>query len=268
MLETVTFSSADLNVWAEFSSDWNPIHFSEDAAQKAGYETIFVHGMAALLPFTHQMLATTLADREWVKALFRFRGPIPLNEPLRIDLDATENRVSAGLARDASPDSICVYGAAKTQSVPPSSHDGHVVELFERDKGSSSDLDSLSFCSGQWSSVALVNARTFTSVLRKRGHMADFESVRAVVADSYGTAYSMVQTSHSLIASPQRIRNLDALKEAQVRYVAHPASKSASGIVTGFKASVLVGEQVALQSESMILIRPTSDYLSGGRTNA
>ena len=55
---------------------WNPIHFSEDAAQKAGYETVFVHGMMALLPFAHQLLTTPVAEKEWVKALLDFADPV------------------------------------------------------------------------------------------------------------------------------------------------------------------------------------------------
>lgn len=262
MLETVTFRPDDLKVWAKFSSDWNPIHFSEDDAQKAGYETIFVHGMLALLPFTHQMLTMPFAEKEWVKALFRFRAPTPLNEPLHIGLDPVANRISAGLARETVRDIVCVYGAAEIQGAPPRGHDGQTVKLYERDRGPSSDLDSLSFSIGQWNPVALVNARAFTSVLRERGHMADFDSVKTVVADSYGPAYSMVQTSHSFVACPYVVRNLDALTEARVLYAAHPVTKSASGIMSGFKASVLFGEQIVLQSDSTILIRPTSDYIS------
>ena len=43
--EARVFSSEDVKGYAEVSHDWNPLHFDQESARKAGFEDRLVHGM-------------------------------------------------------------------------------------------------------------------------------------------------------------------------------------------------------------------------------
>ncbi|KAL0843505.1 hypothetical protein Bca101_016750 [Brassica carinata] len=43
--ESRVFSSEDVKGYAEVSHDWNPLHFDQESARKAGFENPLVHGM-------------------------------------------------------------------------------------------------------------------------------------------------------------------------------------------------------------------------------
>lgn len=43
--EARVFSSEDVKSYAEVSHDWNPLHFDQESARKAGFESCLVHGM-------------------------------------------------------------------------------------------------------------------------------------------------------------------------------------------------------------------------------
>ena len=47
-MNSVQYTLADANRWAEFSGDYNPIHFDLEQARLRG-EGLRVHGMRALL---------------------------------------------------------------------------------------------------------------------------------------------------------------------------------------------------------------------------
>lgn len=47
---SVRFHKNDLEKWAAFSGDYNPIHFEREAAARLGLQEIVVHGMLAMLP--------------------------------------------------------------------------------------------------------------------------------------------------------------------------------------------------------------------------
>lgn len=66
--------------WAEFSGDFNPIHFDLAHARKAGMNKLIVHGMLALMPIK-QMLASRgrtafSAPACWMKFKAAFRHPV------------------------------------------------------------------------------------------------------------------------------------------------------------------------------------------------
>ena len=43
--EARVFTSEDVKGYAEVSHDWNPLHFDQELARKAGFENRLVHGM-------------------------------------------------------------------------------------------------------------------------------------------------------------------------------------------------------------------------------
>ncbi|TXI92570.1 MAG: hypothetical protein E6Q34_06370 [Burkholderiaceae bacterium] len=96
------FDMPDVQKWAEFSGDYNPIHFNLDDARLAGMDELILHGMLALMPVKQALshaLGQTLrsptshsgahansenleidpsnSDAVWTKFRALFRHPIP-----------------------------------------------------------------------------------------------------------------------------------------------------------------------------------------------
>lgn len=96
--ETIHLSAKDIESWARFSGDWNPIHFDADAAKALGVDAPFAHGMLALLPvkqLAHDMLSDTQA--EWLTIDSRLRLPVFLNEDLHLSGETNARGVEIGL---------------------------------------------------------------------------------------------------------------------------------------------------------------------------
>ncbi|KAA1187972.1 MaoC/PaaZ C-terminal domain-containing protein [Photorhabdus heterorhabditis] len=76
----VQFSKEDLKQWAEFSGDYNPIHFDEKIAREVGLGGIAVHGMLAMIPlksgYHHSSQPNENIGRQWHVNL---RNPVPLD---------------------------------------------------------------------------------------------------------------------------------------------------------------------------------------------
>ena len=49
-ISRMTFGLPEVQEWARFSDDFNPIHFDSQYAKGAGLDGLVVHGMLALLP--------------------------------------------------------------------------------------------------------------------------------------------------------------------------------------------------------------------------
>lgn len=76
----LSFDLLAVRRWAEFSGDFNPIHFDLAHAQKAGLDKLIVHGMLAVMPIKqmlsrHGRLAMN-ASTEWMKFKAAFRYPL------------------------------------------------------------------------------------------------------------------------------------------------------------------------------------------------
>lgn len=83
------FGSEDIERWADFSGDRNPIHFDLDQARKIGVDALVVHGMLAMLP-----IKRTVTDQappggaQWTRYRALFRFPVLQDMPLLLTLRA------------------------------------------------------------------------------------------------------------------------------------------------------------------------------------
>jgi hypothetical protein len=85
----IAFSAADVQAWADFSGDHNPIHFDRAAARLAGLDDLVVHGMLVLVPVkqflsdNHQRL-----NGEGRSARFKafFRSPVLYDQSQSVTL--------------------------------------------------------------------------------------------------------------------------------------------------------------------------------------
>ncbi|WP_166212339.1 MaoC family dehydratase [Cognatiluteimonas telluris] len=82
------FEQSDVEHWASFSGDYNPIHFDIDRARDLGVDALIVHGMLAMLPVKREFGAFAAAAEEPTPAWRRFRtllrAPIPHGERLHL----------------------------------------------------------------------------------------------------------------------------------------------------------------------------------------
>jgi len=92
-MNQIAFGMPEVRRWAEFSSDFNPIHFDAEQARNAGLDDLVVHGMLALLPVKQAVsqahasggAAVQQGDEgRWMKFHALFRNPIPHGSPSRL----------------------------------------------------------------------------------------------------------------------------------------------------------------------------------------
>jgi hypothetical protein len=85
------FSKLNLLRWAEFSGDFNPIHFDIERARLAGSKGIIVHGMLALLAV--KQAADKLIDRQsdgvWHSVKARLKMPLQLDTTYRLSVTSS-----------------------------------------------------------------------------------------------------------------------------------------------------------------------------------
>lgn len=85
---SVRFHSDDLQRWAAFSGDYNPIHFEREAAARLGLQEVVVHGMLAMLPLKTQAKAVPAElyprGARWSASLL---NPVPLDGASRLSFD-------------------------------------------------------------------------------------------------------------------------------------------------------------------------------------
>lgn len=85
------FNSEDIEKWAAFSGDRNPIHFDRQAAAKLGVEKVVVHGMLTLLPVKQEMASKSEADpSSWTQFRASFKSPTLIDE--KVFLKTKERR--------------------------------------------------------------------------------------------------------------------------------------------------------------------------------
>lgn len=86
--DPLRFCDQEVARWAEFSGDYNPVHFDEDHARLAGLDATIVHGMLALLPvkqaITRQYRLTAGPEGDWFKFRAFFRTPVARRAAARL----------------------------------------------------------------------------------------------------------------------------------------------------------------------------------------
>lgn len=98
------FNSTDIENWASFSGDRNPIHFDTKAAERLGVSKIIVHGMLVLLEVKHQVAVDNTSNRnEWTQFRALLKKPILKDEKAFIQVkDKGAKRRFSVSSKDAS----------------------------------------------------------------------------------------------------------------------------------------------------------------------
>jgi len=93
----LSFGITDVEKWAQFSHDYNPIHFDIAHAKMAGLDTLIVHGMLALLPVKQAVSEESEASKPshagWTRFRALFRAPIPHDRAHALELRHCERGI-------------------------------------------------------------------------------------------------------------------------------------------------------------------------------
>lgn len=85
----VCFRQDDLEKWARFSGDYNPIHFDEQVAVSGfGLDGVVVHGMLAMMPLKACVSRADWGAGGWVRWWAILKRAIPLKSGFAISMDA------------------------------------------------------------------------------------------------------------------------------------------------------------------------------------
>jgi len=91
----IAFSKKDVADWAEFSGDYNPIHFDLDRVRKLGLQHMVVHGMLAIMPVKNTLSEQfNVAERiGWVTFKGMFSQPIPQDEAFPVNISERKGKL-------------------------------------------------------------------------------------------------------------------------------------------------------------------------------
>lgn len=87
-LEKITITSEHIQKFAEFSGDYNPVHFNDDAAREQGFKARIAHGMVGA-SFFSKIFANSFPGPGtiYLSQMFKFHSPVYVNETLNYRLE-------------------------------------------------------------------------------------------------------------------------------------------------------------------------------------
>jgi acyl dehydratase len=96
---SVTLDEEDISRFAQAAGDANPLHHDREFARRSGYGSIIAsgHQTSALLMGLTATYLSKQARMVGLQFSFRFRAPVPANEPLELEWLVTDVRESARL---------------------------------------------------------------------------------------------------------------------------------------------------------------------------
>lgn len=86
--EEITITPEHVQKFAEFSGDFNPVHFDDQAAEAQGFKGRIAHGMISA-SFFSKIFANTFpgAGTIYLSQTFKFHAPVYVNDTLHYRLE-------------------------------------------------------------------------------------------------------------------------------------------------------------------------------------
>ena len=93
-LEEIKITAELIEKFAEFSGDFNPIHFDDAKAQEQGFKGRIAHGMVSA-SFFSKIFANSFpgAGTVYLSQTFKFHAPVYVNEALNYRLEVIGQKV-------------------------------------------------------------------------------------------------------------------------------------------------------------------------------
>lgn len=97
-MPTFVFDCADIERWANFSGDRNPIHFNRHAASRLGAADVIVHGMIpALMAQSVAYQSREPSPGGWTQSSVRMQRPVQCGQSLQFNARPTSDGLRFGL---------------------------------------------------------------------------------------------------------------------------------------------------------------------------
>ena len=218
--------------WADFSGDFNPIHFHADLARKAGLKGAIVHGMLALL-HVKQAAASELDHAGcvggWKQFKALFREPLLRGRDARIELRRRQDAVSFRLISEGISHFSGTHSSTSSPGFPGSeiAHSALIEGATVR-KQEDAFRDSFPFVRAPW---VFLDSIAFAEILRIGLDLAPIQSA-AHAARNAGQITK--QMSHRVVFDPARtIAMLDGIRSGiplryairRVEYASQPGAR-------------------------------------------
>lgn len=82
-MTTLRFIESDLEKWARFSNDYNPIHFDKNFAKKFGLDDVVVHGMLGINHIFRSVETNDVDESLSIKCVLK--KPLPVNSDIKLE---------------------------------------------------------------------------------------------------------------------------------------------------------------------------------------
>ena len=134
----VSFGADLVEKWAEFSGDYNPIHFDPGAAATITDQGVVAHGMLVLLPVKQALTDVILSSNvlvpftagHWMRLRSSFRRPVPQSFDLNINVESSDARTTFSVS-DTNQGSPYFQGLL-TSAPPPGSPASGITFSLDR----------------------------------------------------------------------------------------------------------------------------------------
>jgi 3-hydroxybutyryl-CoA dehydratase len=91
--ETIIITDELIKKFAEFSGDFNPIHFEDECAKAQGFNGRIAHGMVSASYFS-KIFASTFPGpgAVYLSQSFKFHAPVYVNDEITFELEVVDQR--------------------------------------------------------------------------------------------------------------------------------------------------------------------------------
>jgi hypothetical protein len=259
MTDKFDFKLCNLHSWAEFSGDYNPIHFKPEAASRAGFPKLVTHGMLAMMPVKNRIAAWVPGHRGF-SVNINLRKPVFVDESLVCEGDASGDRCKVWLKGE---DGTRYFAIARP--LPDRDSNGtsptwtDFEQLEARDISSDYDDFSEKFPKSKALWQAL-DAILFKYYVRRNGGSALAKDTREYLKEQSDMAHvqSVVQTTHEVDVFPAAgTHDAQLLKDVRIytRGLQIERTKDAAfGSVESYavlKDNVVIAQRMALMAVSI-----------------
>jgi hypothetical protein len=118
-MKRLRYGSDDIAAWAEFSGDFNPVHFDSYVAARLGLPEVPVHGMRAMLDVKsvlyREACESPAVDHESLLFKATLRAPVLRDRPYQLLVDPAVNRLKFSVV-DETSGVICINGYLRAVS--------------------------------------------------------------------------------------------------------------------------------------------------------
>jgi len=203
MTDKFDFKLCHLRSWAEFSGDYNPIHFEPEIASRMGFPKLVAHGMLAMMPIKNRVAAWAQGHQGF-SVNINLRKPVFVDEGLVCESSASDNQCQVRLKGD---DGTRYFATAEL--LPDKDSNGASLTLtdFEELEVAAISTDFQEFSRKFPDSKATwqaIDAILFKYYVRRNGGSAFAKDTRAYLKEQSDIAHSqgVVQITHELDVFP------------------------------------------------------------------